>query len=199
MTMAKKPGKPNPGGPILKVPTKPKKPTHAAHKTKMTAKQYRQYLHYLKVHHYGVSAKAKAVRPVNAGIKFPETPHWVLGGNDTLDTCTMTALANHLLFTRQCRVQDNEILIAGEDLSLKEAILRADEYGLGGIALKEAFPIKITKQAYMMPGTLLALDTEWGPHAVMSAGGGLIVSWGRVMRLTESMKITEAWCAEWEK
>jgi hypothetical protein len=178
------------------------KATKATQKTRMTAKQYKAYLQYLRVHHYGFSAPKstprRAARPAGTDMIFPARTYWVLGGNDTLDTCAMTALANQLLQDERARASDEEIMAAGEGLSLRQAVEWAGEHGLGGWQLGDAFPVRPDPRALLLPGMVLGMQTPWGPHAVVTTGGGMAVSWGRLLRVKPPMMVNEAWYLEWK-
>jgi hypothetical protein len=185
-----------------KAPKKTPAPVKKAQqKTKMTAKQYAAYLSYIKKHHYGIYSKnpKKAIRPDDAEMQFPAKPYWVLGENDTLETCAMTALANQLLMDERVRTPDAEITAAGEALSLTDAVERCRDVGLAGWVLKEGFSVRPDFRSLMIGGMVLGVDTPWGPHAIVTAGGGLAVSWGRLIRIRPLFRVTEAWYLDWVK
>jgi hypothetical protein len=168
----------NPGG-VMKTATK------TTAKPKMTAKQYAQYLRYVRTHKTKKSTKAKKAKKA-AG---PCTGGWVTGGNDVLETCAMTAVANSLLFATGLRASDEEIAAFGEGLTIEEALELA-RGGLAGVRLRDAFPV-----GAVFPGAVLGLELDGGSHAALSARRGLMVSWGGLVPARGVVE--EAWALDW--
>jgi hypothetical protein len=180
---AKKAGKPAPPAP------------------KMSAAQYKSYLHYLQTHRSLDAARKTSGKVTKArAAVMPDwlapsvAPGWVLGGNDSLDTCTLTAFANHQLIGFENRVTVEEIIAAGERLSIEEALAYVDEFGLGGRELRTYE--KCSPDMRDKPGVILGLKTVYGPHTVVSLGRGFVVSWAQMIKL-ESAVPEEAWVLEW--
>jgi hypothetical protein len=192
---------------MAKAATKPKKPVKPVKKLPpAAAKQKLRHafisnsrVHVIRSRTPVPSKPVKAIQPDYPDLKFPGKSYWSLGHNDELETCAMTALANHLLISKRSKADDDDIAAAGENLSLKDAVAYAESFGLAGWGIKDAYQIELNAQALTAPGVLFALDTEWGPHAVVTVGGGLCISWGRIMRIKPPMKITEAWFCDWSR
>lgn len=179
--------------------SKPAKKTTKAKKQKkttMTAKQYAQYLRYVK-QHYGAKSSKKTGTKKTATTTKPRTlagpcsPWFITGGNDLAGTCSMTAVANHLLLATGRRATDAEILAHGEGLAIADALELATSRGLAGVRLAWFFPLDAA-----LPGAVVGLDLEEGPHAVVAAGDGLMVSWGGLVPARGVVE--EAWALRWE-
>lgn len=171
----------------------------------MTAAQYKAYLHYLQTHRAldarlkraAAAAAAKgrgAVMPKYVGKSYRRDCNWILGENDVLETCSLTAIANSLLLEGMGRAEDEEITAAGEGLSLTEALAYVDDFGLGGHELKvwSRCPRGMERNR----GNVIGLDTPWGKHAVLALGRNKVVSWGRVMDIG-TVQADEAWALGW--
>jgi hypothetical protein len=176
---------------------KPKKP--------MTKAQYKAYLHYLQTHRaldaqkkkQGIAAAAAskrgAVMPSFVAKSYGRDCTWVMGENDRIETCAMTALANHQVLTGISRPEDEEITAAGTGLSVTEALAYADDFGLGG---HELAMWEMTDPEGTGHGAVIGFDTPYGPHTGLYLGRGIAVSWGRLIKLG-STKIDEAWMIGW--
>lgn len=208
-----------PGGPVIglgPMPPPPKKPAKAKKPLPpLTGAQLRALKAWERAHPFTKGFKKPKPRPHTARARGAVMPpaltdwrqdcSWVLGGNDTYDTCTMTALANQQLVGLRGHATDEEIIAAGENLSIDDAFRYVGEYGLDGLELRAVYSAS-PRDAAVAGGLVLGLNTAWGPHTVVTLGGGKVVSWGRVLPLTalavgtwptQFIDVEEAWAVEW--
>jgi hypothetical protein len=165
------------------------KVTKAKKKHDMSTARYRAYIAYVDKHY---PEKAKKPEKARKAIASRAGDAWILGQNDELETCSVTAIANSLRHALGVLTPDDEIASFGESLDIARAMRMVMMFGLAGQQLARASLVP-----FMRPGCVTGMMIPDGPHAALYLGHDTWASWGGAVQLDDGLVIEEIWQLDW--
>lgn len=110
-------------------------------------------------------------------------------------TCTVTAIANHLLMFEGVITSAAEIIAVHEQAGgvISDVLELLAVRGLAGTRIRSFWPVA-GLDGY--PGFVAGLRLPQGAHTVLTLGGGACASWGSTWKMAG--RLDEAWWIEWE-
>jgi hypothetical protein len=149
----------------------------------------------------GKSAKAPVKAAVTAKGRTARSP-WA--GDETTPNCIVTAVANHLIYSRgviaSTRAIEELEEACGPEPPIEEVLWQAWVTGWPrdrSVRLHTYRPVEWTPAHEITGGGLIiGYETEHGPHAALSLASGDVVSWGGKMK--RKALVEEAWFLQWQ-